>query len=74
MRERLTVCIGPGEATKVGAIALAHAGDEERHGGLLRLRGPALEPGRISPASKRRTLAPRRLAIAIRRNAPRAVE
>ena len=25
----LTVCIGPGEATKVGAIALAHAGDEE---------------------------------------------
>src|SRR5580700_11543466 len=27
--ERLTVCIRTGEATKVGAIALAHAGDEE---------------------------------------------
>lgn len=34
----------------------------------------ALERGRISPASKRRTFTPRRLAIAIRRNAPRAVE
>jgi hypothetical protein len=27
--ERLTVCIGPGEAAKVGAIAFAHAGDED---------------------------------------------
>jgi hypothetical protein len=37
--ERLTVCIRAGEATKVCAITLAHAGHKERHGVLLRLRG-----------------------------------
>jgi hypothetical protein len=36
--ERLTVCIGAGEATKVAAIAPAYAGHKERHA-LLRLRG-----------------------------------
>jgi hypothetical protein len=39
LSERLTVCVGAGEATKVCAIAFAHAGDKERHGVLLRFRG-----------------------------------
>jgi hypothetical protein len=35
---------------------------------------PALERGRIRPASQRRTFPPRRLAVAVRRHAARAVE
>src|SRR4029077_10336166 len=37
--EGLTMCIGASKPTEVRALVLTHAGDEERHCGLLRLRG-----------------------------------
>ena len=36
--------IGPFEAAEVGTLARAHARDEERHAGLLRLTGSKTEP------------------------------
>src|SRR5262245_56451438 len=59
-----------------------HGRTRRQHGALGRLAmtnvgptsQPALERSRIWPTSKRRTFAPRRLAIAVRRHAARPVE
>ena len=53
------------EQGALGRLAMAHVCPTPQ---------PALERGRIRPASKRRTFPPRRLAVAVRRHAARAVE
>ena len=54
-----------GQQGALGRIAMAHGGPAPQ---------PALERGRIGPASKRRAFPSRRLAVAVRRDAARAVE
>ena len=62
---RRGTCRNRREEGALGCLAVAH---------VCPTLQPALECGRIRPASKRRTFPPRRLAVAVRRHAARAVE
>ena len=53
------------EQRPLGRLAMAHVCPTPQ---------PALERGRVQPAAKRRTVPPRRLAIAVRRHAARTVD